>query len=425
MRVRRLLACLAVHSGFARPRRPERMLAMIVALLLGVVVGAVWLNFSLEEALTVGTPRWWYLVYVAALCVLGVGLAPWPKLAAIFLSLALVEVGIGIGSGVLYRFELAHSSFFPRDNIIYSRFTWHPLLQAVPKLTSGSQEGHRFVHNSLHQRGPERSATELRDKHVVALFGGSTTYDVTLAEEESWARQLQKLLGSSYSVINHGLPGLTTSEHVVQTAFYADSWGVEPACALYYIGWNDLRNSHVQGLDPAYADHHLPSQVDAQLARRLADPYLAVSPLLSLVARLAVLAVDTVRPVRWEPAPARSDPDLALEAIYARNIRTLSAINRARGVKTILIGQLMDRERLEAGEPWGWVPYLKVEAQWPLVQRLNAIALREATALGDIYVEVPADLFISDDFADHGHFEASGAAKFAQFLAPVVEKECR
>lgn len=422
-----LRTLLLDHAGLGQPRRLERTLAVIVAAVLALVVAPVWLYFLLDETLRAGTPRWWYLVYVATLIFAGLLVAPWPRIAAVVLSLAVLEVGFGIGTAVLYRFDLSRSSLFPRDNIVYTSFTWHPLLQAVPMLPkAGPREGQRFVHNSQRQRGPERSAADLQGKRVIALFGGSTTYDVTLAEDESWARRLEALLGSAhYAVVNHGLPGFTTVENLLQTAFYADTDGVAPTCSVYYIGWNDLRNSHVPRLDPAYADRHLPNQVDAQLARRLSDPYLAVSPTLSLLVRLIILGVDTVRPATWPPATPRSDADPALEAIYERNIRAISAINRGRGIRTIWVGQLMDRERLEAGEPWGWVPYLTVQAQWPLVQRLNDIARREAAGLGDLYVEVPVDLFGTDDFADHGHFQPTGADKFARYLAPIIAGDCR
>ena len=80
----------------------------------------------------------------------------------------------------------------------------------------------------------------------------------------------------------------------MQTAFYQDKFG-RPRCALYYVGWNDLRNAHIPNLDPAYADFHLPSQVDSQKVRRIGGAHVTLSPLLTLGLRLVGPEVDTVR----------------------------------------------------------------------------------------------------------------------------------
>ena len=69
------------------------------------------------------------------------------------------------------------------------------------------------------------------------------------------------------AVINHGVPGYSSVEHVVQTAFYDHAFGRRPDCALYYVGWNDLRSAGLPHLDSGYADYHLRSQIDAQAQR--------------------------------------------------------------------------------------------------------------------------------------------------------------
>lgn len=73
-------------------------------------------------------------------------------------------------------------------------------------------------------------------------------------EGETWGDRLEQMLGADrVAVINHGVPGYSTAEHVSQTAFYEHTHGVPPRCSIYYIGWNDLWNSHVRNLDPGYA----------------------------------------------------------------------------------------------------------------------------------------------------------------------------
>lgn len=196
--------------------------------------------------------------------------------------------------------------------------------------------------NSERRRGRERDPNELRSKTVIALIGGSTTLDILSREGETWAEHLERPLGADrFAVINQGV----TSEHVIQTAFYQDSFGVPANGAVYYIGWNDPRNAHVRDLEPAYAKNHLPGQIDALDARRIHGSAISISPILTVLSKLAILAFDTVRPPETIRGDCGHGPDWALEKIYARNIATISAINRGRGIRTVWIGQLMTRPR--------------------------------------------------------------------------------
>ena len=114
-----------------------------------------------------------------------------------------------------------------------------------------------------------------------------------------------------------------------------------------------------------------------------------------------------------------------MEEIFQRNVRTISAINRQRGIKTLWVGQVMDDRRLQEGEPWGWVPFLRPKDISRLTLRLNELLKREAEALGDIYVDAAPQDFTSDDFVDDGHFTPAGSLKFAARLAPAVAAACR
>ena len=71
-----------------------------------------------------------------------------------------------------------------------------------------------------------------------------------------------------------------------------------------------------------------------------------------MVMRLISANFDTVRyfadPYGREPV-AGDDP--ALDALYERNIRAISAINRQRGVTTIWVGQLLNRAQLPGRRP--------------------------------------------------------------------------
>lgn len=410
-------------AGLARPYRFERTLVVLTALLLAVVVGAAAIHFRLTGKLPPDSPRYWYFVYMAALVVLALLLVPWPRLAAVLLSLAILEAALGLGTAYLYKVGLLGQTLFPREEEAEYRFRWHPLLQGIP-IPSGTNADDMH-HNALGRRGRERTPQSLDGKAMIALFGGSTTYDVAGSDGETWGDRLQEMLGADAAVINHGVPGYSTAEHVIQTAFYERSHGVPPRCSIYYIGWNDLRHSHVRNLDSGYADFHLPGQIDNLEARRLRQSYVSFSPTLMLARYLLVLGIDTVRPIDRPFGQIAAGPDPAVEEIYLRNVRTISAINRQRGIATLWVGQVMDHARLLAGEPWGWVPFLRPQDISPLILRLNGLLKREAEALGDVYVDIAPEEFTSDDFMDHGHFVPAGSLKFAARLAPAVVASCR
>jgi hypothetical protein len=296
----------------------------------------------------------------------------------------------------------------------------------VPIPSGTGPEERDPYHNALGRRGRERTPQSLEGKATIALIGGSTTYDVAASEGETWGDRLEEMLGADrFAVINHGVPGYSTVENVIQTAFYERTHGVSPRCAVYFVGWNDIRSSHVRNLDPGYADFHLPVQIDNLEARRLRQSYVSFSPLLMVARYLLVRGVDTARPIDRPSGLTSAAPDQRLEEIFVRNVHTISAINRQRGITTLWVGQVMDHRRMLAGERWGWVPFLRPEDMSPLFLRLNVLLKREAEALGDVYVDIAPEDFTSHDFMDHGHFVPSGSLKFAARLAPAVVASCR
>jgi hypothetical protein len=265
---------------------------------------------------------------------------------------------------------------------------------------------------------------------VVAVFGGSTTYDIGVSDDETWAHQLELKLGvESFAVLNHGVPGYSTVEHVIQTAFYEDAFGVVPRCAVYYVGWNDVRDTHVANLDPGYADYHLPGQIDALKVRRFGGGYAAVSPLVTILIRQVSAWTDTVRPPPAIVGSPVTTPDPVLERLYLRNVRSISRINRDRGIRSIWIGQILNLEELENGprrdEINGWILLVRNKDVWPVLSHLNDRLRDEAAALGDVYLNVPVNEFIPSDFYDEGHFLASGSRKFAALIASAVARECK
>lgn len=420
---------ILAYAGLRRPYRFERAIPVLCALFLALVVVAAAGWLAATDRLAHGGPRAHYFLYLLVLLALVLVLARWPRLATVVLVLALVDLSWGLGSRVLIKAGYAVPALLPPVDAEPQRFQWHASLQAVPipSLRVTSPTGLEISHTSEGTRGRDPAPHALDTRTVVATFGGSTTYDIGAGEGDTWSDRLGEALGRDRAfVVNHGVPGYSTVEHLIQTALYQTKFGKPPRCAIYYVGWNDLRNAHIPNLDPGYADFHLPSQVDSLKVRRIGGSHVTISPLLTVLARFVGADTDTVRysvdPYGRAPVSG-SDP--ALEALYERNIRSISAINRARGIATIWVGQLLNREQLQSDGRYGWLPLVRDRDVWPLLQRLNAILERTAVALGDVYVSVPPDSFTGADFVDNGHFSVQGARRFAERLAPAVREACR
>jgi lysophospholipase L1-like esterase len=426
------VSALRRHFGLERPYRFGRFLALLATIGLAVVVLAAALFLwsrggGADRNLSWGTPRGWYFLYLAALLALALGLARWPHAAAAVLSLASLEIGLGFGSALLYVAHLSVSNPLFPNNYHRPLYDWHPLLQAVPTPSTPEQAKaarHVFI-NGERLRGRPRTARELGDKTVIALFGGSTTMDFSNPDGESWPDRLEQTLGAErYAVINRGVPGYSTAEHLLQTAFYQRAFDTAPDCALYYVGWNDLTTAHIRGLDPGYADYHLPGQIDFLGARRLDHPGLTISPVVRILTRMLSLAVDTPRPAGTPPGHVEAGSDPRLEAIYRSNIHAISAINRARGIATVWVGQVMNPYRSSSDAMRGWLRFVAPDQMLPMIAHFNRLLQREAAALGDRYIDVPANSFRDTDFIDEGHFSPEGALKFANEIALAVAEMC-
>jgi hypothetical protein len=414
------------YWGLARPYRFDRLLCLVSAGALGILVLAYAVYCALTGELIRYTPREDYFLYLAALLLVGVALAPWPRLAMLPLALATVDLSVGAGSMALKKAGLAFNSVMPRNFNEEPRFEWHPLLQGVPiPSISVDVVGHRVSHSSAGTRGRDYTPEELSRKSVVAVFGGSATYDIAVADDDTWANRLEQMLGpDDFAVINHGVPGYSTVEHVVQTAFYADAFGVKPTCALYYIGWNDIRSAHIEDLDPGYARFHLRTMVDGLQVRRYGAAYRSISPSFTVVTRALSQQMETIRPPELK-GRTQSGRDPELVALYRRNARSISMINRGRGIRTIWVGQILNVAVLNDDKIYGWLPFVRNKDVWPLLHRFNDQLRDEAQSLGDLYLEVSPDDFAPDDFNDNGHFDEAGALKFARLIVRQVAEACR
>jgi hypothetical protein len=310
-----------------------------------------------------------------------------------------------------------------------SPFVYHPLLQGEPLPNFEGRSGTRVIaHNSIGQRDTGNSPDNLSRDGLIYVFGGSTTYDAAVSQGGTWVERLNGLLGRQYKLFNFGVPGYNTSQHVIQTAFYGDIGGVYPTCAIYYAGWNDVRNAHVANLDGGFANFHV-LQLSQILNTRRAMELITVSPLLKLSLKGLSYLVDTIP----FPDPQFDDSEEGrtneqLKTIFRRNVATIAAINNSRQVKTIFLGQMLNRDQLaearDKKKKHAWMPFVNLRDLWGLQAEFNELLRADAAEAGYVYIDADIDKFAPTDFIDAGHFSPKGAEKFASRISGEVRRAC-
>jgi len=365
-----------------------------------------------------------FYAYLSALYLAAAVLAFRPKLAFAVLVLALFETSLSLGlSGFAKITGMTIIDLRPRLETKH-RFVYHPLLLGIPR-PNYREERPSLRHDAAGRREviwAERF--EGRNVPAVNVYGGSTTYDVAVANGYTWIDNLQRRFGESLRFYNYGVQGYSTVENIIQTTFYARNNERYPVCSLYYLGWNDIRNLHIPNLDPGYANFHLLGQFDNLSLRNLRP---TVSPLYNMLIAYILSTYETmVVPPRYFPDAVNTDgPDPALEKIFTRNLETIITLNKAHGTKPFFIGQILNRAKLTGDGVYGWLPKVRDKDVWKVQAHYNSLMKATVEKLGATYIDVPIDSFSSADFADEGHFSPAGALKFSAFVAPEIESCAR
>lgn len=412
---------LSNHFGMAVPYNFSIAIPAILTFFLMAVVALMAIGMALTDRLNFGTPRSYFFIYLAALITLSLLLIRKTKVAWFLITVIFIEVFLAFVPYYVSKVGLnLNSNLLPAAT--NSRFTYHPLLQGIPKPNHQGTlpDGGVLSHTSFGTRGPEPKADILKTSTIINTFGGSTTYDVAVSDESTWSHQLEKLLTSNVAVINRGVPAYTSADNLIQTMFYDQVAGRSPTCSIYYEGWNDARNAHIPTPDSAYADTHVLSLVNELQVRKGSG----FTPLMTLVSQLPLIGQDTVPlPTNYPNIELSGDNDQTLEERFRKNIQSIVSVNNAKGVKSIFIGQILNSEVL-VGDNAGLIPNVPMGQVMSFITNLNSIMKIEAEKLGAVYIDAGQAQFKTEDFVDEGHFSASGSAKFARQIAPTIQTVC-
>ncbi len=304
-------------------------------------------------------------------------------------------------------------------------FRRHPFLVAEgrPNARYASKEGITFRHNNIGVRGTDVGVPKEPGIKRVLVLGGSSSYCVGVSNNQTWPHLLQERLGKPYEVINFGVPGYTSAEHVIQTALSISD--LSPDICVYYMGWNDARNQHVAGLKSDYGDFHGKSQYNHLMlgAYKIGNRSVIIQTIGNLLKRVFVRNPDGVYSIQGDPDKLTAKIDVRALDLYKRNLRLLIALCRAQGIKPVMVPQIMNYGMLTDDKPYGWIPYVKDKDLKTVMEAYNS-AMRDicATEKVDFVDDVLHVNYSTADFSDNlGHFSASGNERFAGCIARYLQ----
>lgn len=332
-----------------------------------------------------------------------------------------------VGQGGYYAVR-GYPVFAARDAPFHQRALFEPHPYLAGRLRAGlsiQSAGKTITTTRTHTRwtgAPDTATTR------VAVLGGSTTFGTRVSDADSWPALLQAELGPGYAVENHGVPGYSSTEAVIQVALILPE--THSDVVVFYGGWNDLRNYHRPDAEPdgwsagmeQYATLGLPIPPTA-VSEDLAGGLARVSFLARAVggaARCLELGKAAV------PVPSR-EPDPRVDRLYARNLRTLKALAWRDGAAVLFLPQTLNDADFAGGttgRPWS--PRIVDDAMPGLMARFNGV-MRDVAGSGETplgrcaYADgVTSASWGPGDFADDGHLNRAGGLKLAGIVAAEI-----
>jgi hypothetical protein len=337
----------------------------------------------------------------------------------VFLRLGFSLLLLEVLSIFAYR-AIYHRYHFHEADRIVQAFVRHPYLVGVPAPGVFMGKGGVTISHSIDHKRNIPTPIETNTLPCLVTVGGSTTYCTGVNDNQTWPYYLNRELSARCRVVNFGVPGYSTAEHIIQTALIIPE--SHPIVAIYYCGWNDARNMYIKDLPTDYSSYHGLSQYAS-----LNLPHIWNGPDLCFV-RLAIMALQKINLLVKEPDQLvvtqedRSTNAVARAlSIYQDNIKSITALCRSKNIEPIFVPQVMNKLQLVAHSHYGWFPYVRDDEVMAVIKQYNEALRTSADRMSaDFVSEVLNADWKDDDFVDHGHFSANGNLKFAAILVPHI-----
>jgi len=368
----------------------------------------------LRDGFQASTTLTYYLVWLAVAAVgLILALRKSTTMAAFYVNLAITAELCAYGyfaatNGHLYR---------PVPPVLYGRFDPRPFVVATPHPNLVVYPG--YTHDAEGNRTTINQGKR-PDARTILVFGGSTAYDVVNTDADTWPSQLSALLGPGFVVKNLGVPGFSSAEALARSLFvFRDD---PPACAIYYLGVNDLRNSHADKLASDYSNFEYPYLYEALHLSRTPGFLERNSLLISYLASLLLPA----QPVATG-GTLSGEPDPRVARIFRDNVRLIGIIGHAFGVQVIFVPAVVnDAAIAEKGSQDKLEPYIRAQSFPRLLGLMNQDLSAAAAEGGASFVDAPLSRsWLPEDFFGPLHFDRDGARKFARSIAESVRRICQ
>lgn len=306
--------------------------------------------------------------------------------------------------------------FHEKYNLNAELFEPHPYLVGVPKKNVWLKvKGITYTHNSEGFRGKEFSKRKTK-KRIIAI-GGSTTYGTSVNDWETWPYYLDSLLTDSMEVLNFGVSGHSTVEHIIQSSLIVPEY--DPDVVLIHCGLNDLRSLYIRNLACDYSDFHAPNLYGA----------LGFCPL-NNIPRIAMLRVAVLLLQKVNLFPSCSyyktivkedhsieSKDRAIE-LYKRNLITMAGIYEKQGVEIVFIPQLLNGDAFEGNKLKWWIPFISDKELVHDMNKYNQIMESTADQENCRYEKEILDLkWKGTDFVDPSHLNPKANLRFAEIIS--------
>jgi lysophospholipase L1-like esterase len=270
-------------------------------------------------------------------------------------------------------------------------------------------------HNADGFRGTDFSPVKTKPR--VACIGGSTTYCVGVADNETWPYDLGQLLKPDYEVLNFGIPGHSSVEHKKLLPQVLARYS--PDAVIFQMGLNDLRNMNVADLGPDYGHFHQPSLLFSASGFCRRDRLPSVALLQGTVVLLEKLNILSTTPFpKGGPAGQVSDSvDPRVVEIFRANLDILLRECREKHVRVVLLPHTMSPETVDETNYKWWAPFLTRKGIFNALDALNAVMRSKADGEQVIYGGFMEGVtWGPPEFWDPTHLNADGNLRLARLL---------
>ena len=122
------------------------------------------------------------------------------------------------------------------------------------------------------------------------------------------------------------------------------------------------------------------------------------------------------QPPRDPPSLAKSGVDERLARLFERNIQTIALLNRARGVRQVFVGQVLNFEVMTPDRPKTWMPLASERDTKAIMTNFNRL-LGEAADLGTLHLWPAVGMNIVEPRLPHDADQAFGNCRRQCFEA--------